>query len=85
MEPTTLGPSKSKARKSDFYGLGLSGEQLKGRITSHDGSSRTAAVRMLLGGDVLDRLRKGGAGEGRDRGDVNVDILLKGAEKLCKV
>lgn len=40
---------------------------------------------MLLGGDVLDHLRKGGVGEGRDRGDMNVDVLLKGAEKLCRV
>ena len=34
---------------------------------------------------MLDHLRKVGANEGRDRGDMNVDVLLKGAEKLCKV
>lgn len=40
---------------------------------------------MLLGGDVLDQLRKEGASGGRDRGDVNVDVLLTGAGKLCKI
>ncbi|KAL9122072.1 MAG: hypothetical protein Q9187_001373 [Circinaria calcarea] len=83
-EPSAIGASKTKTRKSVAYGLSPSKERLKGRISSHGGSTRTAAVRMLLGGDVLDQLRKGGASGGRDRGDVNVDVLLTGAEKLCK-
>ena len=45
---------------------------------------------------MVDQIRKGGGGglndglgnpstDGRGKGDVNVDVLLEGAAKLCKV
>lgn len=44
-----------------------------------------SAVATLLGGKLGEEIVKGGFGNGRERGEVNVDILLKGAEKLCGV
>ena len=44
---------------------------------------RQTKVEMLLGGDMLGQICRRGAGEGRT--EVDVDFLLKGAEKLCGV
>lgn len=42
-------------------------------------------VATLLGGDLGERIRKESVKESKDRGEVDVDLLLKGAEKLCGV
>ena len=41
----------------------------------------TAAT--LLGGELGDQIRKETSREGKERGEVDVSLLLKGAEKLC--
>jgi hypothetical protein len=57
---------------------------------------RNTAVAAVLGGDLVERIRRGGGGgagsglgyrevSGRDKGEVDVDVLLEGAEKLCSV
>lgn len=49
---------------------------------------KQSAVARVLGGDVLDEIKRssGGAGGGRSggaKGEINVEVLLRGAEKLC--
>lgn len=53
---------------------------------------RNTAVAAVLGGDLVERIRRGGGGgvgSGlgyRDnKGEVDVEVLLEGAEKLCGV
>ena len=57
---------------------------------------KNTAVATLLGQKMVDQIRKGGGGglnggignpttDGRGTGEVNVDVLLEGASKLCKV
>lgn len=58
---------------------------------------RNTAVAAVLGGDLVERIRRGGGGgagsglgyqsyeRGREKGEVDVDVLLEGAEKLCGV
>jgi hypothetical protein len=60
---------------------------------------RNTAVAAVLGGHLVERIRRGGgggAGSGlgyqsyergtaREKGEVDVDVLLEGAEKLCGV
>lgn len=55
---------------------------------------RNTAVAAVLGGDMLERIRRGGGGpvgtgskpqESKEKGEVDVDLLLEGAEKLCAV
>ena len=46
---------------------------------------KPSAVATLLGGELGERIRKENIKEGKERGDVDVDLLLKGAEKLCSV
>jgi len=53
-------------------------------------------VAAALGGDLVERIKRGGGGGagsalgyreggGRDKGEVDVDVLLEGVEKLCHV
>ncbi|KAF2234206.1 DASH complex, subunit Spc34 [Viridothelium virens] len=57
---------------------------------------RNTAVAAVLGGDMVERLRRGGGGgvgtglgprpaDSRNKGEVDVELLLEGAEKLCGV
>ncbi|KAF1985750.1 DASH complex, subunit Spc34 [Aulographum hederae CBS 113979] len=53
---------------------------------------RNTAVAAVLGGDLVERIRKGGGGGvgsglgySREKSEVDVDILLEGAEKLLGV
>lgn len=53
---------------------------------------RHTAVAAVLGGDLYRRVRKardeadaGRFGRTRERGDIDVEVLLEGAEKLCGV
>ena len=44
-----------------------------------------SAVATLLGGELGEQIRNENTKEGKDRGDVDVNLLLKGAEKLCSI
>lgn len=57
---------------------------------------RNTAVAAVLGGDLVEQIKRGGGGgpgtglgygghEARERGEIDVDVLLRGAEKLCAV
>lgn len=54
------------------------------------GPRKNTAVAAVLGGELAERIRAeasglGGPGRDRERGDVDVNVLLSGAEKLCAV
>ena len=73
------------ARRSTVRGLNGARERYTNGgnfIRSH---RPTAAVATLLGGDLGEQIRKESAKEAKERGDVDVNLLLKGAEKLCGV
>lgn len=75
----------SVGRRSTVHGLNGTGEP----YGTGNGSIRTqrprSAVATLLGGELGEQIRKEGAKEGKERGEVDVNLLLKGAEKLCSV
>ena len=75
-ESTALRPS---SRKSNFY------DSVKTGSTTYTGLKSRTAVGRILGGDLLERIRQSEKNEGRDRKDVDVEALLKGAEKLCGI
>ncbi len=67
-----------------------------GRTTALPRPRRNNAVVNLLGPKMVDQIRKAGGGgvssgigntlnDGRVKGEVDVDVLLKGAATLCKV
>lgn len=69
------------------------------RATTFPGSTtrqprRNTAVAAVLGGDLYRKTRTGNTTDGRpryaraagrDKGDIDVEVLLEGAEKLCGV
>ena len=65
-------PLRSTANHINGAGLGRSQRQ-------------GSAVATLLGGELGEQLKNENMKEGKDRGDVDVNLLLKGAEKLCSV
>lgn len=46
---------------------------------------KDSAVATLLGGELGEQLRKESSKEGKERGEVDVNLLLRSAEKLCGV
>lgn len=78
-------PSSSAARRSTVHGLDGNKSSLKNGFGLARAPRHNSAVATLLGGEFGEEIRKRGMGDGRERGDVDVDMLLKGAEKLCGV
>ena len=82
----TPGPpdDASTSRRSTVHGLKSNGASANGsvlfRVPRHG-----SAVAALLGGELGEQIQKGGTNEGKEKGEVDVDILLKGAERLCRV
>ncbi|KIW05560.1 uncharacterized protein PV09_03437 [Verruconis gallopava] len=92
--PKAQDPTSNKRRTTVFQsqsaGPGLN-------VDSVRAPRRNTAVAAVLGKDLVDRIRKaGGAGagsalgyqayeRGKDKGEVDVEVLLEGAEKLCNV
>jgi hypothetical protein len=82
-KPNEEPPSREQRRKTVFNVS--SGEVTTGPPTTRGAAShpkRHTAVAAVLGGEMHDQLRRG---EADRRGDVDVEVLLRGAEKLCGV
>ena len=67
------------------YGHGIDGRLPGPGTGSYPSSLRSTTVRTLLGGEVLEQIRKSNIKEALERTDVDVELLLEGAEKLCGV
>ncbi|MCJ1250059.1 hypothetical protein MMC30_007285 [Trapelia coarctata] len=76
----------SSSRKSTiFRPNNADGENTGNIVGTYRGLRPTTAVGRILGGDMMDQIRKGTTASSRDRTEVDVDLLLRGAEKLCTV
>lgn len=83
----TLAPvdQTSASPRSTFHGLKSNGElNANGSGLVHV-PRHESAVAMLLDDELGDQFRKGEIGEVKERGEVDVDVLLRGAERLCGV
>ena len=78
--PPEQTPHESNTRKSTVFNL----EPSKSSTSSYKGPRSTSAVGRILGVDLMNQIGKG-LGNGRDRTEVDVEVLLRGAEKLCAV
>lgn len=78
-------PSAGAARRRTVHGLDGNRSSLKNGLGLIKAPRHDSAVATLLGGELGDEVRKRGIDDGRERGEVDVDMLLKGAEKLCAV
>lgn len=73
------------ARRSTVHGLNGAGKHFTNGSRFMRSQRHVSAVATLLGGELGEQIRKEGAKEGKERGEVDVNLLLKGAEKLCGV
>ena len=73
------------ARRSTVHGLNGAGDNYGNGNGLLRGQRPRSAVATLLGRDFGEQMRKEGAKDGKERGQVDVELLLKGAEKLCSV
>lgn len=56
------------------------------RIYSARNNRNQSAVAKVLGSDMMDEIKRSAGSISREnRGEVNIDILLRGAEILCGV
>ncbi|KAG7410718.1 hypothetical protein LZL87_007176 [Fusarium oxysporum] len=82
LKPTEPEKKKSSGRRQTVFNV-ASGEVTTGpppRTGTHP--RRQTAVAAVLGGQMHEELRRG---ESNRKGDVDVNVLLRGAEKLCGV
>ncbi|KAJ9649020.1 hypothetical protein H2201_002103 [Coniosporium apollinis] len=92
--PKAQDPSSNASRRhTAFNASGNSSVFGGGGSNTARAPRRNTAVAAVLGGELVERIRRGGGGgvgsglgyrsyDGRDKGEVDVDILLEGAEKL---
>ncbi|KAI9796276.1 MAG: hypothetical protein M1835_004399 [Candelina submexicana] len=95
--PSAQDPTTSSTRRNTVFKVkGNNNTVGGGGSNAVRASRRNTAVSAILGGDMVEQIRKGGGGgvgtgmgyagmESKDRGEVEVDVLLKGVEKLCGV
>lgn len=102
--PKAHEPSNRRTTTFQRDAGGMGGSAMGGATVGGSGNAvraprRNTAVAAVLGGDLVERIRRGGGGgagsglgyqsyergTGREKGEVDVDVLLEGAEKLCGV
>lgn len=82
----------SLAPSSELLGFNENGSSRNAK-DKYRNPARSTAVAAVLGGDMAERLRREKAGEARSsrratgmpKDDLDVELLLRGAEKLCAV
>ena len=66
------------------FPINTNGTSLRQHVALSRLATQKNAVATLLGGEVIEQIQKGGSGEVRDRGELDVEMLLNGAAKLCR-
>ena len=85
VDPNSSELDARSTRRGTTYASNSNGELSKGGTNSYLVPQPNNTARLLLGGDVVDHIRRNGLNEGREKTGVDVDLLLKGAESLCTV
>ena len=74
----------SVARRSTVHGLNGAGQSYEHGTGLVRSQRPRSAVSTVLGGELGEQIKET-VKEGKDKGEVDVDLLLQGAEKLCSV
>ncbi|KAL9613246.1 MAG: hypothetical protein Q9167_002206 [Letrouitia subvulpina] len=77
--------NSSSFRRSIHHTNRNKGDLLSGASNVIRPPRKNTAVATLLGVELGERLRKEGTQDSKERGEVDVELLLKGAEKLCSI
>ena len=76
---------KTASRNSTAHNASRSHRNYANGISLNRPSKTGSAVATLLAGKLGEEIKKSGITEGKERGDIDVNILLDGATKLCKI
>ncbi|KAL2866002.1 uncharacterized protein BJX67DRAFT_356943 [Aspergillus lucknowensis] len=73
-------------RRATQFQTEIEAESMASRIYSARDNRNQSAVARVLGSDMMEEIKRSARTSGNGpRGEVNIDILLKGAEILCNV
>ncbi|KAH8703927.1 DASH complex subunit Spc34 [Talaromyces proteolyticus] len=80
-------PSQRRAtRRGTSFPIEPQGETMASRIYAARNNRHQSAVARVLGNDMMDEIKRStGSSTRAARGEINIDVLLKGAEILCNV
>ncbi|KAI9892607.1 MAG: hypothetical protein M1814_001300 [Vezdaea aestivalis] len=83
---TAQNPTAGASRRKTTYSTnpGSNEDALLGNVAFHNRGKKSMAITAVLGGDLAERIRRIDA-NGQDRSDIDIDILLSGADRLCRV
>ncbi|KAL4922168.1 DASH complex subunit Spc34 [Aspergillus aurantiobrunneus] len=80
------GPQRRVTRRATQFQPELEAESMASRIYSARNNRNQSAVARVLGSDMMEEIKRSARTSGiGPRGEVNIDVLLKGAEILCSV
>ena len=77
--------TRPSARRGTVHALGRAVDPYRNGGRFMKSHRPGAAVATLLGGELGEQIRKEASKEGKERGEIDVNLLLRGAEKLCGV
>ncbi|KAJ5768018.1 hypothetical protein N7533_000601 [Penicillium manginii] len=72
-------------RRGTTFSTESENESMASRIYSARNNRNQSAVARVLGADMMDEIKRSAGTSSRGRGEVNVEVLLRGAEILCNV
>lgn len=76
---------RRSTRRGTVFPSETEGESMASRIYAARNSKSQSAVARVLGSDMMEEIKRSAGTSSRGRGEVNVDVLLRGAEILCNV
>ncbi|KAJ5884966.1 hypothetical protein N7495_009476 [Penicillium taxi] len=80
------GSQRRATRRGTMFPTEPENETMASRIYSARNKSNQSAVARVLGSDMMEEIKRStGTSTRGPRGEVNIEVLLRGAEKLCKV
>lgn len=88
VDPSTKahGPQRRATRRGTMFPAETERESMASRIYSARDNRNQSAVARVLGHDMMEEIkRSAGTSTRGPRGEVNVEVLLRGAEILCNV
>ncbi|KAL1972258.1 hypothetical protein VTN31DRAFT_7477 [Thermomyces dupontii] len=84
VDPVTKSQRRATRRMTTYSADPSTAESLASRIAAARANPRQSAVARVLGVDMMEKIRRStGTSARAPRGEIDVEVLLQGAEKLC--
>ncbi|KAE8351480.1 DASH complex subunit Spc34 [Aspergillus coremiiformis] len=82
----SIHPSQRRStRRGTVFPSETEGESMASRIYAARNHRNQSAVARVLGSDMMEEIKRSAGTSAKGRGEVNVEVLFKGAEILCNV